>query len=96
MMLKANQCRTPETPKSFKTLPVLKIVLEKIVKSPESCEDNKDAKGTVYLILRDFAVNYKRMYLHLFNFFLFLIVSVSKTIFAQCKFKWRRERVRRQ
>ncbi|XP_012534379.2 origin recognition complex subunit 2 [Monomorium pharaonis] len=31
MMIKANQCRTPETPKSFKTLPVLKIVLDKIM-----------------------------------------------------------------
>jgi len=83
MMLKANQCRTPETPKSLKTLPVLKIVLEKIVGSPESCKDSKDAKGIAYLTLqRAFVVNYKRMYLHLFNFFLFLIVSVSKTIFA--------------
>lgn len=82
-MLKANQCRTPETPKSLKTLPVLKIVLEKIVRSPESCKDSKDAKGTTYLTLqRVFVVNYKRMYLNLLNFFLFLIISVSKTIFA--------------
>ncbi|KAL6423821.1 hypothetical protein ACFW04_010343 [Cataglyphis niger] len=33
MMLKANQCRTPETPKSFKTLPTLKIVLERLVET---------------------------------------------------------------
>lgn len=33
MMLKANQCRTPETPKSFKTLPTLKIVLERVVET---------------------------------------------------------------
>lgn len=45
MMIKANQCRTPETPKSFKTLPVLKIVLEKILAS-ENQASNKDAKGT--------------------------------------------------
>lgn len=50
-MLKANQCRTPETPKSFKTLPVLKIVLDKLVLNPQSqgCQMvNKDAdtKGT--------------------------------------------------
>ncbi|EFN72327.1 Origin recognition complex subunit 2 [Camponotus floridanus] len=30
MMLKANQCRTSKTPKNTKTLPTLKIVLEKI------------------------------------------------------------------
>lgn len=55
MMIKANQCRTPETPKSFKTLPVLKIVLEKIVSSPEN-QANKDAdtKGTAYPILKKF------------------------------------------
>lgn len=55
MMIKANQCRTPETPKSFKTLPVLKIVLEKIVSSPEN-QVNKDVdtKGTAYPILKKF------------------------------------------
>lgn len=36
MMLKASQCCTPETLKSFKTLPVLKVVLEKIENSPEN------------------------------------------------------------
>lgn len=29
-MIKANQCSTPETPKSFKTFPALRVVLEKI------------------------------------------------------------------
>lgn len=55
MMIKANQCRTPETPKSFKTLPVLKIVLEKIVSSSEN-QANKDAdtKGTAYPVLKKF------------------------------------------
>ncbi|XP_011694511.1 PREDICTED: origin recognition complex subunit 2 [Wasmannia auropunctata] len=43
MMIKANQCRTPETPKSFKTLPVLRIVLEKIVSQTENQASNKDA-----------------------------------------------------
>ncbi|KAL0110283.1 hypothetical protein PUN28_013732 [Cardiocondyla obscurior] len=41
MMLKANQCRTPETPKCFKTLPVLKIVVEKIMTSPENKKNVK-------------------------------------------------------
>ncbi|XP_011882352.1 PREDICTED: origin recognition complex subunit 2 [Vollenhovia emeryi] len=45
MMLKANQCRTPETPKSLKAFPVLKIVLDKIVKiKPESQASSKDTK----------------------------------------------------
>lgn len=42
MMLKANQCRTPETPKSFKTLPTLKIVLERVVKTNSK---NKNLKS---------------------------------------------------
>lgn len=47
MMLKANQCRTPETPKSFRTLPTLKIVLNKILSSPENNNlksDTEDVK----------------------------------------------------
>ncbi|XP_071580138.1 origin recognition complex subunit 2 [Temnothorax nylanderi] len=47
MILKANQCRTPETPKSFKTLPVLKIVLEKITSSPESQANSEDVDTKV-------------------------------------------------
>lgn len=43
MMLKANQCRTPETPKSFKTLPTLKIVLNKIIENPNN--NNLTPKG---------------------------------------------------
>lgn len=42
-MLKANQCRTPETPKSFKTLPTLKIVLNKIIENPNN--NNLTPKG---------------------------------------------------
>ncbi|XP_011647253.1 origin recognition complex subunit 2 isoform X1 [Pogonomyrmex barbatus] len=41
MALKASQCQTPETPKSLKTLPLLKIVLEKITLNPESQADDK-------------------------------------------------------
>ncbi|XP_018351824.1 PREDICTED: origin recognition complex subunit 2 isoform X2 [Trachymyrmex septentrionalis] len=44
MMIKANQCRTPETPKSFKTLPVLKIILDKIVINPDNQMVKKDSK----------------------------------------------------
>ncbi|KYM96112.1 Origin recognition complex subunit 2 [Cyphomyrmex costatus] len=44
MMIKANQCRTPETPKSFKTLPVLKVVLDKILINPENQMVKKDSK----------------------------------------------------
>lgn len=55
MMLKANQCRTPETPKSFKTLPTLKIVLEKISvtslkdKNLESDTEDIKMKSITYL-----------------------------------------------
>lgn len=48
MILKANQCRTSETPKSFKTLPTLKIVLEKIsvtsLKNKNLESDTEDIK----------------------------------------------------
>ncbi|XP_018371240.1 PREDICTED: origin recognition complex subunit 2 [Trachymyrmex cornetzi] len=44
MMIKANQCRTPETPKSFKTLPILKIVLNKIITNPDDEMVKKDSK----------------------------------------------------
>ncbi|GAB1869212.1 Origin recognition complex subunit 2 [Camponotus japonicus] len=44
MMLKANQCRTSKTPKSIKTLPTLKIVLEKI--SVASLENKNLKSGT--------------------------------------------------
>ncbi|XP_039304147.1 origin recognition complex subunit 2 isoform X2 [Solenopsis invicta] len=47
MMIKANQCRTPETPKSFKTLPVLKIVLDKIVSSKNEASNNSDTEARV-------------------------------------------------
>ncbi|KAL6264099.1 hypothetical protein P5V15_004177 [Pogonomyrmex californicus] len=40
MALKASQCQTPETPKSLKTLPLLKVVLEKITLNPESQADD--------------------------------------------------------
>lgn len=43
-MLKANQCRTSKTPKSIKTLPTLKIVLEKI--SVASLENKNLKSGT--------------------------------------------------
>jgi len=66
MMIKANQCRTPETPKSFRTLPVLKIVLDKIVTNSENQMSNKDAdnKGIAYHLIsqRNFAINYKRIF----------------------------------
>lgn len=45
-MLKANQCRTPETPKSFRTLPILKIVLNKILSSPENNNLKSDKSDT--------------------------------------------------
>lgn len=56
MMVKANQCRTPETPKSLKTLPVLRIVLEKIVSSSENLATKKDTdnKGIAYPISKKF------------------------------------------
>jgi len=59
-MIKANQCRTPETPKSFKTLPVLKIVLDKIVTNSKSqMSKNADNKGIAYHLIsqRNFAIN---------------------------------------
>lgn len=61
MILKANQCRmsNTETPKSLKTLPNLKVVLEDIMLSPENknLKDNKedvDRKGIIYFIEQKF------------------------------------------
>ncbi|XP_072742850.1 origin recognition complex subunit 2 [Anoplolepis gracilipes] len=46
MMLKASQCRTPETPKSFKTLPTLRIVLDRIVTtSPRTRNSESDSEN---------------------------------------------------
>ncbi|XP_012058884.1 PREDICTED: origin recognition complex subunit 2 [Atta cephalotes] len=44
MMIKANQCRTPETPKSFKTLPILKVILDKVIINPDNQTTKKDIK----------------------------------------------------
>ncbi|KYQ49923.1 Origin recognition complex subunit 2 [Trachymyrmex zeteki] len=44
MMIKANQCRTPETPKSFKTLPILKVVLDDVLANSNNQMVKKDSK----------------------------------------------------
>ncbi|KAG5331482.1 ORC2 protein, partial [Acromyrmex heyeri] len=44
MMIKANQCRTPETPKSFKTLPILKVILDKVIINSDNQIVKKDIK----------------------------------------------------
>lgn len=48
MMIKANQCRTPETPKSFKTLPILKVILDKVIINPDNQTTKKDTKGILF------------------------------------------------
>lgn len=55
MMIKANQCRTPETPKCLRTLPTLKIVLDNIIRNEENekfhdpdMHKNIDAKSIKY------------------------------------------------
>jgi len=47
-MIKANQCRTPETPKSFKTLPILKVILDKVIINPDNQTTKKDTKGILF------------------------------------------------
>jgi len=62
MMLKANQCRSLETPKSFKTLPVLKIVLENIKINPKekgSVIKDVSKKGIEYIY-------YKKKYIYIY------------------------------
>lgn len=70
MMIKANQCRTPETPKSFKTLPILKVVLDDVLANSNNQMVKKDSKGLLF---------YKETLLQIiknifasFNFFFFI------------------------
>lgn len=65
MILKANQCRmsNAETPKSLKTLPNLKVVLEDILlssnsKHSEDSNEDVDRKGRLHILLnKNFVIN---------------------------------------